>query len=774
MTEDDRLLWRALQPLRSTAVYLMTGAHPDDEWSGFLAWLAFGRGVRTLYACSTRGEGGQNALGPARGRALGALRSREMEQAAAVLDLALHWLGAGPGSGSDQGEDDPIHDFGFSKSADDTLARWGEARLLGRLVRLIRAEQPDAVSPTFLDVPGQHGHHRAMTRTTIAAVAAAADPAWAGEGAELPAWTVAKLYLPAFSGGGGSYDDELPPPPATVMVDLGADCPALGASWAELGERSRRFHASQGMGRVLPPGPRPFALHLLAGEPDSAAPLDGLRHSLGDWAEALPDGPDSRALREAEAAIEVALAAFPARAAVADALHQALAALAGIDAAGTPPPLPGRLETKRRQLARAAALALGIGADIVLAPGPLRAGAPARLQIALHGPAQATPRLPQGWCCEGEALLIPATAAPFGTLRAGYDPLGGNGPLGVDLGWTHAGSSAVLALDPPGPVALAPAQDVTLAPARLVRRSDSATPVRLMLGGAMPPSDWPVRAAASGEIELDLPPGRLALSPAGARLETIAAPHIGLAARLAPAEAVLLRTGVAIDAGAVVGVVAGEADETLGWLRQLDIAAEPLEDTTLAAGDLARFSTIIVGLFGFGQRPALLAHRDRLLRWVEQGGSLVTLYHRPGDGWQDGATPPRRLVIGSPSLRWRVTDPAAPVRVLAPAHPLLGWPNPIGPADWQGWVRERGLYFARDWDAAYTALLELADPGDPPLRGALLAAPVGAGRHVHVALALHHQCSALVPGGFRLLANLAARCRPGGSPLSGAGGAPEA
>ena len=94
---------------------------------------------------------------------------------------------------------------------------------------------------------------------------------------------------------------------------------------------------------------------------------------------------------------------------------------------------------------------------------------------------------------------------------------------------------------------------------------------------------------------------------------------------------------------------------------------------------------------------------------------------------------------------------------MRPEHRLLSWPNAIGPGDWAGWVRERGLYFARDWDAAYVPLLEVADSGEAPFRGALLAADIGRGRHVHVALALHHQFTALVPGAFRLLANLVAR-----------------
>ena len=156
----------------------------------------------------------------------------------------------------------------------------------------------------------------------------------------------------------------------------------------------------------------------------------------------------------------------------------------------------------------------------------------------------------------------------------------------------------------------------------------------------------------------------------------------------------------AIDPLARVGVVAGPSDDTLDWLRRIGIAAEPVTDAALAAGSFGEFTTVLVGIFGFGQRPALRRHRDGLVAWVEGGGSLVTLYHRPGDGWDEGRTPPRRIVIGSPSFRWRVTEPDAGVKVLVPDHLLLGAPNRIGEAEWQGWVRERGLYFAADWDSA--------------------------------------------------------------------------
>ena len=196
---------------------------------------------------------------------------------------------------------------------------------------------------------------------------------------------------------------------------------------------------------------------------------------------------------------------------------------------------------------------------------------------------------------------------------------------------------------------------------------------------------------------------------------------------------------------------------TLDWLRQLGIDAAALGDDTLATGSFEGLTTILVGMFAFAQRPALAAARLALHAWVHAGGKLVTLYHRPTDAWDPDQTPPRRIAIGAPSYRWRVTDPAAPVRILVSDSRLMDTPNRIGPGDWDGWVRERGLYFASEWDSAYRPLLEIADPDMPALRGALLEAKIGRGTHIHVSLALHHQFESLVPGAFRLFSNMVSR-----------------
>jgi len=217
-------LWQALAPRKSCVSFMNTGAHPDDETSEMLAALALRDGIALSFACANRGEGGQNAIGSEVTHDLGVVRTAEMERAADVLNLNLYWLSETP--------DDTIFDFGFSKRGTETLEKWGRERTLKRFVEIIRTERPDIICPTFLDVPGQHGHHRAMTELAHDVMSAAADPAFPG--VDLPVWQVKKLYLPAWSGAGDNYDDDLPPPSATLTVKGTGQDPVTGWSWAQM------------------------------------------------------------------------------------------------------------------------------------------------------------------------------------------------------------------------------------------------------------------------------------------------------------------------------------------------------------------------------------------------------------------------------------------------------------------------------------------------------------------------------------------------------------
>ncbi|MBI3508000.1 MAG: hypothetical protein HY059_24455, partial [Proteobacteria bacterium] len=214
--------------------------------------------------------------------------------------------------------------------------------------------------------------------------------------------------------------------------------------------------------------------------------------------------------------------------------------------------------------------------------------------------------------------------------------------------------------------------------------------------------------------------------------------------------------GIARPDGARVAYLGGGLDQVGGWLGALgiDVVDMPAFDGQSLVG--GGFTTAVVGIRAFERRDDLHAHIDALHAFVRAGGHLVTLYHRADKGWQPARTPLARIEIGRPSIRWRVCDPAAPVGVAAPGHRLLTAPNAIGPADWAGWRRERGLCFASAWDPAYVPLFGMADPGEVPLQGGLLSGRFGRGRHTHVALALHNEIEFGTTGALRLLCNLVA------------------
>jgi hypothetical protein len=346
--------------------------------------------------------------------------------------------------------------------------------------------------------------------------------------------------------------------------------------------------------------------------------------------------------------------------------------------------------------------------------------------------------------------------------------MGGNGAASIEVSGRIGGRSIAIVLDPEEPLKIGPSQSLTLDPAiAVIKTGDRHSSIRVRTVGAEPaewqaPEGWNVRRDGSDWV-IDPPerPGEgvsrlipIVDGRPASQVQTIAYPHVRPTSFVTSAEIRVLTLDVALPADARIGYVGGGSDNVGAHMRRLGLDVTDLGEAELKAGSLSEITTIVVGIFAFGLRPDLRAATGRLHRFVEEGGHLVTLYHRPTDSWDPDHTPPRRLVIGSPSLRWRVTDPSAPVTVLKPDSPLLTAPNRIGARDWEGWDKERGLYFAADCDSAYEELLALNDPGEKPLLGALISARIGRGRHTHVALVLHHQLDKLVPGAFRLLANL--------------------
>jgi LmbE family N-acetylglucosaminyl deacetylase len=251
-------------------------------------------------------------------------------------------------------------------------------------------------------------------------------------------------------------------------------------------------------------------------------------------------------------------------------------------------------------------------------------------------------------------------------------------------------------------------------------------------------------------------------------------PHIRARAYTRPAAAEVTVAALTLPKLSRVGYIRGAADGVPEALADVGIPVELLGRQALEAGDLSRYDVIVVGPRAYETDTALVMNNARLLDYARNGGRVVVQYQQ--HFYFNGGFAPYPLTVGGQPLRLtadsaagagarlvgppvshdRVTDETAPVTVVDSASPVLTSPNRLGPADWEGWVQERGLYFARSWDAAYHPVFELHDPGEAPLEGGLLVARLGKGSYVYTGLSFFRQLPAGVPGAFRLFANLLA------------------
>jgi len=770
-------LYKALQALRSCISFMNSGAHPDDETTPMLSVLGLREGIKLSYACANRGEGGQNALGVEISADLGVVRTREMERAAGVINMSQYWLSTSTG--------DTIFDFGFSKSGDETLAKWGEKRTLERFVEILRLERPDILCPTFLDVPGQHGHHRAMTKIAFKAVLLAADPK-AFPGQELSPWQVKKLYLPAWSGTGDAYDDDEPPPPATLVIKGSGADPALGADYAQIAQFSRSFHRTQGMGKWVEPGtPNIWPLNLAwsaTGNTNAETSIfENLPKTLSELAD-YADAPQlEQTLTRAQNELDAAINAWPNLEKI---RRHAAAALKLVikrqhdcpEAAKSE--IIHRLAAKQRQLALVLALCRNISVRLSLSGNEVRPGETFKITLHLYAPdveLETSLHLPEGWKA-GEwldgscTIFVPANGQPANPYPDKWYPDQANTPLHVEINWLEDGVPISLQVEPEEALHMLPAFSARLDPAAGLINLADPKPLPIKLShifpqGAKPglkaDKNWNVESSSS-TFMLSPKPGlekglfELPLLLNGQPATTITRmfyEHTGPLMRCAPATLRILALKARLP-DARIAYIGGGSEHMDHWLAKLGLNITSLDDKALELTDFSEFDSVLVGVFALRTRPALAKKLALLHEWVLKGGNLVTTYHRPWDNWHENTSALAYLKIGKPSLRWRITNENAAVKALEPGHPLLNSPNKIDQNDWQGWHKERGLYFASEWDPAYLALLEMADPGEAPLTGALLSGRFGKGRHTHTSLILHYQIDTLVPGAFRLLANL--------------------
>jgi LmbE family N-acetylglucosaminyl deacetylase len=789
MTAQDTL--RELRGFRELGSVLYVAAHPDDENTQLIAYLARGRGYRTAYLSLTRGDGGQNVIGPEIFEELGVIRTQEL-LAARRLDGGQQFFTRAV-------------DFGFSKSPAETLRIWDRQAVVSDIVRVIRTFRPDVIITRFSPQGGGHGHHTASAILAVEAFPLAGDPkALPEQLGGLAPWQPKRILQDGggFGRGGGG---------GSLRVEVGGDDPVTGEPLGTLAAKSRSMHKSQGFGNFGGRGgrgPQMSSFTLLGGEPATKDIMDGVDTTwarvpggaevakLADEAVAKFDRKNPAASVPALLAIRERVASLPSDPVVLEKrrqLDRAIHGCLGLVVETTVPRaevVPGEVLHLRHSATVAAnvpvrwlSVSYPVTGQVVAEPIELTDSRPATRDAEQAVPANAP--LGHPYWLRDEHTVGLFKVEPSTLIGRPENPpafpvvhrfqVGGQTLEIADVPVQAATSGEpARILEVIAPVVLRPLSDVRLFAPGSERRVDvEVTAARGGVGGTLDlkaPDGWtvtppsqPFRLSSAGEraklsfnVKAPSAPGTAAFT-AEARVGdrtwntgrvVIRHDHIPvqLLQPLARLKAVALDLAIK---GRRVGYIPGAGDRVAEGLEEMGYEVTRLAGTDLTPEKLANLDAVVIGVRAYNVRDDFVAHLPALFAYVEGGGTVVAQYNRP-NGLKTNRLAPYDLRLSDA----RVTDEYAPVTFLAPDHPVLTTPNKIGASDLEGWVQERGIYFPTQWDAHFTPILASGDPGEAPLKGGLLVTKHGRGHFVYTGLVFFRQLPAGVPGAYRLFANL--------------------
>lgn len=787
---------RDLRALQEMGSVLYVAAHPDDENTQLITYLALGRGYRTAYLSVTRGDGGQNLLGPQFGEELGVARTQEL-LAARRLDGGRQYFTR-------------AKDFGFSKDYQETLAIWDKDKVLGDVVRVIRLFRPDVIVTRFSPQPGNtHGHHTSSAVLALEAFKLAGDPkAYPEQLKDLQPWQPKRI----FQNGGGGRGGGPGPGAEVIRIQSNGIDPVSGESFADIAGQSRAMHKTQGFGAFGGrggDGARVETFQLLEGSPAETDIMDGVDTS---WAR-ITGGSEigsmvARAIESFDTnnpaasvpgllAIRSRMRLLPEGPLVDEKrqqLDQILQECLGLRVETTVSQaeiVPGeQMELHHRVMlgasvpvkwSRVRYPSVGIERELSMALGtgqPAQSSAAVRLPAstpltqpywlreegttgmyrvedpALIGRPENPPVFPVEYVfeIEGQTLVVSDAPVQEGTgrgdiKRRGVDVIA---PVALDFvspvalfapGATHDVEVDLVAFRPglEGTLNLEAPQDWKIEPAHQpFKLSKSGERARLRFRVTAP------RRSESGQISANAEVGGKRY---GVRRVEIDYAHIPR--QLLQPAAQLKTVSLDLAAGAhEVGYVEGAGDDVAKALEQMGCHVTQLSGADLKPENLNKLDAVVFGVRAFNTRDDLAERMPALFEFVQKGGTVLVQYNRPDA--RAGEIAPFRIRVSQD----RVTDENAEMVFLAPDHPALNRPNKITKSDFDGWVQERGLYFANSWDDQFTPILACGDPGQAPLRGGLLVAPYGKGHFVYTGLAFFRQLPAGVPGAYRLFSNL--------------------
>ena len=842
----------AIENARVTTRILYVTAHPDDESSSVLTYLARGLHAEVALLSLTRGEGGQNDLGPEQAPQLGLIRSQELLAATRSYGVKLFFTRA--------------KDFGYSKTPEETEKVWGD-EVLQDMVEVIRAFRPTVVLNGWGGVHGGHGHHQAAGLLTPKAVQLAADPNYKLRGAsaqELAPWGDRRPIL--------LLDVDRSEKPQGYPLPLDDVSPLYGKTWREIGLDAFANHHTQGITGFLnsPFLRRPITLKRedgsdfdLASLNEPLGPLDEDFEVANRGVDPLMRAVDASLVAARDAALRLDWKAS------ADFLIAAGKKLDQIPlpalSSQTPAPVQSlfrSIHRKRAKINAALVLVAGVRLDAIsdrseLVPGETFTvrvdphhreainGDFGKISLALprdwnvvkedpeaNGAIRFTVSIPQAlrypqngseWLLWSERIPANAPGLPPPGLLPEPPPLATAMQDVVLEGYSFTATSPITSIRatstradriaprvvPPYSLAVEPTQVIRVLskpgprkqkPFEVMLRIHSyaiqpgkvsvgldaprlwgvSSPVVLNFNGVGDEyarfNVTPPLKLAAGNYKISARAYNAADHASSAKDKKFALsleplPTMPTLLWADPAQCVVHAFAINVPQNLHVGYITAESEPIPDALRMLGIQVELLDAQALAFRDLSKFDAVVVGVRAYELRPELPGTNRRLLDYVAKGGTLLVQYQRdfiwdkssfapypalispPAPPAKEGATPaPRPLP--------RITDENSPVKFLKPNDPLLNRPNKITQADFKGWVQERGLYFWTQFDARYTPLIAMNDPGEPDLNGAIVYARYGKGVYIYTGVAFFRQLPEGVPGAYRLFVNLLSATRP--------------
>ena len=786
-TGGTTALANALEQLGANKRVLVIGAHPDDEDTQLLTWLSRGLGAQAAYLSLTRGDGGQNLIGAELGPDLGILRSAELLSARSLDGARQYFTRA--------------YDFGFSKSAAESFTFWPHDSLFRDVMDVVRRFRPQIVVSIFSGTPRDgHGQHQVAGILARQVYDTLRDSTWGPVKFYRSAYfdtAAATLHIPT-----GTIDPVLGQ--SYYQIAMAGRSQHRSQDMGQLQRpgpfqtRLSLVESKVGTGGDLFDG----VDTTWPGQQRYSALIDSARRALNPFHPAAVVPFLARAVS----------ALAPALSRQRDVLEGALAEAAGVVLDGTVDDgivVPGERLQVEVSVWNAGAESLPVDAVDLLAPpgwtverieprgGPVPPNTLSVQRFAVTVGAAATRSQPYFLRRPLQGALYDWTGVPADDRGLPFEPP----PLIAQIRCRIGGAPVTLTREVVyryrdqangevrRPLFVTEDFDVAVTPNLMVWpldgdpgtvRTVTVTVTNRARGAASgtlrlsTPAGWASVASESlsfahedesksATFAIRLPPNPrsgsfvLQASVAGASgrvsdgaLSLIDYPHIRPRPSVHPSTVEVRLARILLPGLARVGYVRGAADQVPEALKEVGVPIVMLDADSLARGDLSRYDAIVVGSRAYEVDTALVVNNGRLLDYARAGGLLLVQYQQYP--FIQGGFAPYRMTIARPHDR--VTDETAPMTPLQPGSPVFHTPNAIGADDWRGWVQERGLYFAHDWDSTYVPLLETHDPGGPPLDGGLLVAPLGRGTYVYTGISFFRQLPAGVVGAYRLFANL--------------------